>query len=256
MKSDKQLKKRGGHWNYGGKNWKLSRSKIELFHNCPRCFYFDNKLGIRRPTFAPYSLNITVDELLKSEFDLCREKGIQHAIQIEHNLTCVPAIHDQLPEWRQNYKGVQYYDDQRDITITGAIDDLWYDPESESYIVVDYKATGTSDPVTELNGTYHEGYKRQMDIYQWLLRKNGLPISDNAYFLFAQVDKDREVFENALHFNSTLIEYKGDDSWVDVAIHQAIEILQTDTVPDADPECEHCAFCAHVETASKVATAF
>ena len=35
---------RGEAWNYGGKNWKLSRSKIDLFLECPRCLW---KMEIR-----------------------------------------------------------------------------------------------------------------------------------------------------------------------------------------------------------------
>ena len=41
-------------WNYGGKNWKLSRSKIDLFSSCPRCFYIDNKLGVKRVPGFPF----------------------------------------------------------------------------------------------------------------------------------------------------------------------------------------------------------
>ncbi len=48
---------RGEAWNYGGKNWKLSRSKIDLFAECPRCFYIDNKLGVKRVPGYPFSIN-------------------------------------------------------------------------------------------------------------------------------------------------------------------------------------------------------
>jgi hypothetical protein len=67
--SDYYNPKRGDNYNYGGKNWKLSRSKIDLFLECPRCFYLDNKLGLKRPPGYPFALNSAVDLLLKKEFD-------------------------------------------------------------------------------------------------------------------------------------------------------------------------------------------
>jgi len=31
------------------KQFKLSRSKIDLFMECPQCFYLDRRLGVGRP---------------------------------------------------------------------------------------------------------------------------------------------------------------------------------------------------------------
>ena len=56
---------RSPDWNYGGNKWRLSRSKIGLFLECPRCFYIDNKLGTGRPPGFPFNLNSAVDALLK-----------------------------------------------------------------------------------------------------------------------------------------------------------------------------------------------
>lgn len=50
--------------------FRLSRSKIDLFLECPRCFYLDRKLGVARPPGFPFSLNSAVDKLLKKEFDI------------------------------------------------------------------------------------------------------------------------------------------------------------------------------------------
>lgn len=54
--------------------YKLSRSGIELFMACPRCFYIDKRLGTGRPPGFPFSLNSAVDNLLKKEFDALRAK--------------------------------------------------------------------------------------------------------------------------------------------------------------------------------------
>ena len=49
--------------------YKLSRSKVDFFLNCPRCFYIDRRLGINQPSGFPFNLNSAVDNLLKNEFD-------------------------------------------------------------------------------------------------------------------------------------------------------------------------------------------
>jgi len=66
---------RNPKWNFnpnGKNNFKLSRSKIDLFLQCPRCFYIDNRLGVARPPGYPFTLNSAVDHLLKKEFDPVR----------------------------------------------------------------------------------------------------------------------------------------------------------------------------------------
>ena len=50
--------------------YKLSRSKVDFFLNCPRCFYMDRRLGIVQPPGFPFNLNSAVDNLLKNEFAL------------------------------------------------------------------------------------------------------------------------------------------------------------------------------------------
>jgi CRISPR/Cas system-associated exonuclease Cas4 (RecB family) len=58
--------------------YKISRSKIDLFMQCPRCFWLDNRLKIKRPSGPPFQINKAVDELLKKEFDVYRLKREPH----------------------------------------------------------------------------------------------------------------------------------------------------------------------------------
>ena len=62
------------------KPFKLSRSKIDLFLECPRCFYMDRRLGVGRPPGFPFALNSAVDALLKKEFDGYRARGQAHPL--------------------------------------------------------------------------------------------------------------------------------------------------------------------------------
>jgi CRISPR/Cas system-associated exonuclease Cas4 (RecB family) len=232
---------RGATWNYGGQNWKLSRSKIDLFLNCPRCFYIDNKLGVKRPSIPSFQINKAVDYQLKQEFDAYRTQNTQHPLQKEYGINAKPAQHEKINQWRENFKGVQYLHEPTGLLISGAIDDLWINDNNE-YIVVDYKATAKNDPVQELNGKWHEAYKRQMEIYQWLLRANGLKVSETGYFVYCTGKYDQNVFDKKIEFDIKLISYVGSDAWVEPIIYKIKECLESDIIPESGAECEYCSW--------------
>jgi len=130
--------------------FKLSRSKIDLFLECPRCFYYDRLLGVGRPPGYPFALNSAVDALLKQEFDIHRARGTKHPLIEKYGIDAQPVVHEDLDKWRNNFTGVQYLHEPTNLLIFGAIDDLWQNSKGE-YIVVDYKATAKVDEITELN---------------------------------------------------------------------------------------------------------
>ncbi len=233
--------KRGSAWNYGGANWKLSRSKIDLFMSCARCFYIDNKLGIKRVPGFPFNINSAVDHLLKQEFDGYRVRGEQHPLQIEYGIDSRPMAHDELDEWRRNFGGITHRHEPTGLLVSGAIDDLWINGKQE-YIVVDYKATAKEQPVTSLDNAWHDGYKRQMEIYQWLLRRNGLTVSDTGYFVYCTGKMDRQAFDKRIDFDVHLIAYTGSDGWVDGVLGQIKECLEGDEMPASGPSCDWCAY--------------
>ncbi len=219
--------------------YKLSRSKIDLFLECKRCFYLDRRLGVSRPPGYPFSLNSAVDTLLKKEFDIHRAKGTKHPLMEKYGIDAVPIDHQDLAKWRHNFTGIQYLHKPTNLLIYGAIDDLWQNPKGE-YIVVDYKATSKVGEITELNNTWHNSYKRQMEVYQWLLRQNGYKVSDVGYFVYCNGKTDLEAFDAKLEFDLTLIPYKGDDSWVEKTIFEIYETLNSDTIPEPSPDCDYC----------------
>lgn len=223
------------------KPFKLSRTKIDLFLECPRCFYLDRRLGVGRPPGFPFNLNSAVDALLKQEFDIHRAQGTKHPLMEHYGVEARPVQHEDLQKWRHNFTGVQHLHEPTHLMVFGAIDDLWQNEEDE-YMVVDYKATSTSGRITELNKAHHEGYKRQMEIYQWLLRKNGLAVSDTGYFVYCNGLRDREAFDGRLEFDVTLIPYTGSDAWVEEAITNAHRCLCADEVPEASEDCDYCSY--------------
>jgi len=228
-------------WNYGGKFWKLSRSKIDLFQECPRCFYFDNKLGTKRPPGYPFALNSAVDHLLKLEFDLHRTANKQHPLIEKYGVDARPVMHEKLDEWRENFGGVQYAHKKTGMTVSGAIDDLWINSKKE-YIVVDYKSTAKEEAITALDKDWQDGYKRQMEVYQWLLRQNGYKVSDTGYFVYCNGRTDRKAFDAKLEFDITLISYTGSDNWVEKTLLDIKKCLDKNTIPPASPDCDYCTY--------------
>ncbi len=226
---------------HGRKPFKLSRSKIDLFLECPRCFYLDRRLGVGRPPGFPFALNSAVDTLLKHEFDTYRASGSPHPLIEHYSIDARPVAHDDLDRWRHNFTGIQFLHKSTNFLIFGAIDDLWQNSESE-YMVVDYKATAKSERIIALDKDWHRGYKRQMEIYQWLLRMNDLTVSDTGYFVYCNGQADREAFDGKLEFDMTIIPYTGTDDWVKPVIIDAHKCLNSDDVPESSEDCDYCAY--------------
>ncbi len=232
---------RSSAWNYGGKSWRLSRSKIDLFLDCPRCFYLDNVLGVSRPKGYPFNLNSAVDALLKKEFDIYRSKKSKHPLMEKYGVDAVPFAHDKMDTWRENFKGVEYFHDGLGFTISGAVDDIWVNPQGE-LIVVDYKSTSKNGKIESLDEDWHKSYKRQMEVYQWLLRRNGFKVSNTGYFVYANASKDEEAFDGKLIFDVTLIPYEGNDSWIEPTLKQIKQVLEDSRVPSPSKECDYCRY--------------
>jgi CRISPR/Cas system-associated exonuclease Cas4 (RecB family) len=173
--------------------FKVSRSKIELFMQCPRCFWLDVRLKITRPNSPPFNINKAIDELFKKEFDTYRVSGKPHPLMVEFNVDAIPFQHEQLDTWRETFVGVVAVHKPTNLHVFGGVDDLWVDP-SGNVIVVDYKATA-KDREVSINSDWQISYKRQVEVYQWLIRQNGLPVSDTAYFVYAngRIDMDEVI---------------------------------------------------------------
>ncbi len=216
----------------------VSRSRLERFIECPRCFYFDLRKGIKRPSMPGFTLNMAVDALLKKEFDVCRNDGNPHPLMRAYGLKAVPFQHPEMDVWRNNFKGVRYLHEPTNFIVYGAIDDVWQGDDGK-LIVVDYKATSTTK-VISLDDKYRQSYKRQMEIYQWLMRRRGFEVSDTGYFVYANGSKDREAFDGRLEFRVELIPYQGDDSWVEGTIKAAHDCLMAEESPKSGAECEYC----------------
>jgi len=231
--------------------FRLSRSRIDLFLNCPRCFYFDRRLGTDRPPGYPFSLNSAVDKLLKKEFDIHRAKGTAHPLMKHYKIDATPLAHEKMDEWRDALRrGITYLHKDTNFMITGGVDDVWVDKNGE-LIIVDYKATSKEEEVS-IDADWQIGYKRQMEIYQWLFRKNGFKVSKTGYFVYCNGNSDKEAFDAKLEFDIKIIPYLGDDSWVEKTIVDAHKCLNGDKIPSPGADCDYCKYIQAINNRSKV----
>lgn len=226
----------------------ISRSKLDLFTECPRCSYLDLRLGVKRPSMPGFTLNNAVDELFKREFDIHRADGTTHPLMEAYGLKAVPFKDPRMDEWRDALKrGIKFHHEPSNFILRGGIDDAWQTPEGQ-IIVVDYKATSKKEgPKTE--DDLYDSYKRQMEIYQWLFRQNGFDVHPSGYFVYANGKSDEKAFDGKLEFDICLIPYAGDDSWIASKLIEMKETLSSDAIPDygrgtafGGKDCEYCTY--------------
>jgi len=220
------------------KPYKLSRSRIENFIRCKRCFYLDRRCGTGQPPMFPYTLNNAVDALLKTEFDRYRLESKPHPYLIEHGIDAIPFFHIDLNTWRMNQRGITYYHEPTNFIVTGAVDDVWINSKGE-LIIVDYKATSVKKEVTLDD---RDSYKRQMEIYQWLFRKNGFRVSNTGYFVYCNGDSSKDNFAGTLQFKISLLSYEGNDEWIENTLSDIKECLMQDAIPPSTGNCDYCGY--------------
>lgn len=224
--------------------FKVSRSKIELFMQCPRCFWLDVRKKITRPSSPPFNINKAIDELFKKEFDSYRVKAEPHPIMTDNQIKAVPFAHDNMDTWRHNFTGVVALHEATNLHVFGAVDDIWVNDGGE-LIVVDYKAT-SKDKEVSLDSDWQISYKRQMETYQWLLRQNGFAVSDTGYFVYTNARMDLDAFGDRLEFKTKVIPYTGSDQWVEATLERMKACMEGD-MPEVGESimggpCEHCTY--------------
>ena len=222
----------------------LSRTAIEQHLRCPKCFYQQRKLGLKQPAMVPLTLAVATDALLKNEFDVVRETGAGHPIWDQEGLKVRAFQHPDIELWRNNFKGIRVLHGSGK-EIFGAVDDVWENTETGELHIVDYKSTSKQgEPSIDVG--WGNAYKRQMEIYQWLFREAGFNVSPIGYFLYVNGIKQGTFYEGTakgrMWFDTTMIAYEGDASWVASAVDEAVACLAGDEIPNSGDDCDNCRY--------------
>ena len=244
--------------------YEVSRSQIQSFMNCPACFWMNRVKGIKFPGMPGFLLNSATDTLLKKDFDRYREMQKPHPFMERNGLGhLVPFKHENFELWTKSLQlGLRTFHEPSNLIIGGGLDDVWHDLKTDEIFVVDYKSTAgrKNDEGTALNqitlvGAYKESYKKQMDMYQWILRQEGFNVSKTGYFVYVNGDQhfedgmlNDEIDKANMRFDVQLISYDADDSWVEDTILELKNCLLMNECPrhadsgfgpKGDKQCEY-----------------
>jgi CRISPR/Cas system-associated exonuclease Cas4 (RecB family) len=214
-----------------GKAIQLSPNSLNLYLECPHCFWLDKNLGIKRPPPYPYALNSAVDALLKEEFDSYRAKKLSHPLLKENNINAKLFSNQRLlNQWRNNLAGIRFFDHDLQATLFGAVDDV-LEFEGGKIAPLDYKSTGSS--VAKI----YDRFQLQLDTYTFLMEKNGFKTTRKGYLAFYIVDKSRG-FIDRLPFRKEVLEIETNPSDIYEIFKEAVAILRKATPPLHSQDCE------------------
>ena len=205
-------------------NIKLSPSTLNLFLECPRCFWMDKVKGIKRPRGIFPSLPGGMDRVIKLHFDGFRAKD---SLPPELNGASFDGIklyrdQAQLEKWRSWRTGLEYKDADGSI-LSGAIDDLLV--KDDRYIPFDYKTKGS--PTTEADAIKY--YQNQLDCYTLLLHENHLPSAGFAYLLYYSPKSVGP--SGAVQFELQALKIPTDAERARATFRKAVQLLKTPTSP-------------------------
>ena len=232
--------------------YELSRSRIENFVRCPACFYLQQVKAVPYPSIPGYNINEATDVLLKRDFDKYRGGPDTHPFLVKLGMEhLVPFEHENFEKWTQSMHfgaegRMNTIHEESNIKLGGGLDDVWLNKTTNEIHIVDYKSTSQKSPNKEitLDDYWKAGYKRQMDMYVWVMRRKGFSVSSIGYFLYCDGDRfsDYDFLhseEASMQFKMSLIPYEVDTSWIEPTLLEIKECLRTPIPPKHAANCEY-----------------
>jgi CRISPR/Cas system-associated exonuclease Cas4 (RecB family) len=199
----------------------LSPSTLNIFRDCPRCFWLHINHGIKRPRGAFPSIASGLDRVIKEYFDSYREKGeIPPLLKNKIEGKLIP----QLP------KKLFFNDNSKNVALMGMLDECLVLPEN-LYAPLDYKTRGS------LPTNIHPAYQLQMDSYTLLLEKNNYKTNNISYLLYF-VPHSGKLHEG-IPFEVKIMEVKTSIDRALNIFYRAVDLLKT-PMPTSSEDCEYC----------------
>ena len=218
---------------------KLSWSNLELFNECPRCFYFTNNYKVRRPSGFPLNFNNAIDRMMKDEMDIIRQKDVrQHAIEISGKEFVLSRIKG-LEKWRQSSHGLCYQWSE-DLLLKGVLDDVWEDSEG-NLVVVDFKST-VSHSLMESLPRWSDKIERQLSFYAYLLTQLGYAVSNESIIFYVVGKIKKDGLSKQMEFEYQKFIVRNDMAWIDPTVQDALATLKSKDAPERRQKCIYCKF--------------
>lgn len=226
----------------------LNRTKIDLYFDCQKCFYLDQRFGIKRPHGTPLVINNIIIDKFKEELNIFRSEQKVHPEILKLKKNYIPCNLSLINYWKNPFKGIRYLHKKTNFLLTGAIDDIWVNQNLQSYHPVIIKSTSKKQEITIDN--IWQGYWKQLSFYSYLLSNNSLEIPNSGIFFYINTVTNPKKFENTLNFNFLLFEKELDLNWIESSLKDIYQILNDDKIPIGSRKCKFCNY--HLNVKSKL----
>lgn len=206
----------------------IAPSTLNIFVECPRCFYLHMRYGIKRPRGPMPSITTGLDLIIKEYFNYYRNIG-----------ELPPFLEGKIKgKLIEKLNKSYYYDIDEEFKLWGKLDECIVD-EEKRYIPLDHKTRGSSP------GEVHHTYVLQMEIYTLLLKNNGYKTADFAYLVYYSPEASK--IHNGISFKFDVKKIDVDLGHAEKVIYDAIECLKKDTLPESNENCEYCKWINNVK---------
>ena len=149
---------------------KLSPTSLNLFLECPRCFWLYVNKNIKRPSIPVATITTGLDKVVKEYFNLYRTKDV-----------LPPILEDKVPgrliRNLPNKGWLEFVDNKIEAKLGGYLDEC-LDLGENFYAALDHKTRGRRPEST------HRAHQFQMDVYTFLLEQNNMPTRKLAYLIY------------------------------------------------------------------------
>ncbi|MCM8757695.1 MAG: PD-(D/E)XK nuclease family protein [Candidatus Omnitrophica bacterium] len=202
---------------------KLSPSSLNLFLECPRCFWIYVNKGLERPRIPVATITTGLDRVIKDYFNSYRSKNTLPPI-LEGKLKAKLISH--LP----NQGRLEYVDLKENAKLIGYLDEC-LDLGDNFYAALDHKTRGLAPEEV------HQSYQLQMDVYTLLLEENGFSTKRIAYIIYyiPKLINERNEFQ----FDIIVKEIKTDPFSAKKLFYEALKVLRS-SIPKINKDCEFC----------------
>jgi hypothetical protein len=203
----------------------LSATSINLFLDCPRCFWFAANKKIYRPRGPMPSITIGVDSEIKKLFNYYR------------NIGKLPPFLDGKISGRliSDLPHTMYANFNPEVTLFGYLDEA-IQLDDGSYVPFDHK---TKNKKVENVEDVHPAYRIQTAVYVKLLEEKFKKVQDYGYlaYYFPVYDISGKwiVFENDVK----KLDVKNEIGLLSSIVGNALKCVNND-VPEPSEKCEYC----------------
>jgi CRISPR/Cas system-associated exonuclease Cas4 (RecB family) len=207
---------------------KLSPTSLNLFLECPRCFWLYINKNLKRPSIPVATITTGLDKVIKEHFNLYRAKGV-----------LPPLLQNKIPGKLMRdlpKRGwLDFTDNKIEATLGGYLDEC-LDLGDNLYAALDHKTRGSKPENT------HKAHQFQMDVYTFLLEQNRFPTKRLAYLIY-YIPKE-VASKETIGFEVAPVEIKTNPEYAQKVFYDAIATLKK-SIP---PPHQDCGFCKWIDT--------